>query len=294
VKGKVRVRRLAVSQPRNEQAHGNRRLAGEHERTLLGTGGTQALHGGGQLTEEPADGAVECLACQCEAQAPPAFLEQLDPDVIGELVDGAADGTCVSASESAASRTEPSRAVASNARRSSSEGMSERSICAALLAGSLAPRRGLGSAWMIVAALLFALTGVFVKHGAQSFTPVELVFWRTLFGVLMLGIPACLRGQRFVTPHLRIHLVRGCACYVALLLTFYVAMFQGASRWSFQQHDDEMFFVHWGRLLMKFRDREEIVEEGEFIVVLHGVEHCPVALDEKACEVLLIDPAEAR
>lgn len=71
-----------------------------------------------------------------------------------------------------------------------------------------------------------------------------------------------------------------------------VAMFQGASRWSFRQYDDEMFFVHRGRLLMKFRDREEIVEEGEFIVVPHGVEHCPVALDEKACEVLLIDPAE--
>jgi mannose-6-phosphate isomerase-like protein (cupin superfamily) len=70
-----------------------------------------------------------------------------------------------------------------------------------------------------------------------------------------------------------------------------LAMFEGASGWSFRQHDDEMFFVHRGRLLMKFRDREEIVEAGEFIVVPHGVEHCPVALDEKACEVLLIDSA---
>lgn len=74
-----------------------------------------------------------------------------------------------------------------------------------------------------------------------------------------------------------------------------LAMLQGASGWSFRQHDDEMFFVHRGRLLMKFRDREEIVEEGEFIVVPHGVEHCPVALDEQGCAVLLIDPAgEAR
>jgi S-adenosylmethionine uptake transporter len=89
------------------------------------------------------------------------------------------------------------------------------------LAESPAPRRGLGSAWMIVAALLFALMGVFVKQGAQSFTSVELVFWRTLFGVLMLGIPARLHGQRFVTPHLKVHLIRGCAGYVALLLTFY-------------------------------------------------------------------------
>jgi mannose-6-phosphate isomerase-like protein (cupin superfamily) len=68
---------------------------------------------------------------------------------------------------------------------------------------------------------------------------------------------------------------------------FKVAKFEGASRWSFRQQDDELFFVHRGRLLMKFRDREEIVEPGEFIVVPHGVEHCAVALDGEASEVLL-------
>jgi mannose-6-phosphate isomerase-like protein (cupin superfamily) len=66
-----------------------------------------------------------------------------------------------------------------------------------------------------------------------------------------------------------------------------VAKFEGASPWSFRQHDDELFFVHRGRLLMKFRDREEIVETGEFIVVPHGVEHCAVALDGEPSEVLL-------
>lgn len=66
-----------------------------------------------------------------------------------------------------------------------------------------------------------------------------------------------------------------------------VAMFTDASGWSFRQHDDELFFVHRGRLLMKFRDREETIEPGEFIVVPHGVEHCAVALGEDACEVLL-------
>jgi len=70
-----------------------------------------------------------------------------------------------------------------------------------------------------------------------------------------------------------------------------VAKFEGASRWSFRQHEDELFFVHRGRLLMKFRDREEIVEAGEFIVVPHGVEHCAVALDGEACEVLLATTA---
>jgi mannose-6-phosphate isomerase-like protein (cupin superfamily) len=40
---------------------------------------------------------------------------------------------------------------------------------------------------------------------------------------------------------------------------------------------------------MKFRDRDEIIEQGEFIVVPHGVEHCPVALDD-VCEVVLLEP----
>ena len=70
---------------------------------------------------------------------------------------------------------------------------------------------------------------------------------------------------------------------------FKLARFEGESAWSFRQHEDELFFVHKGRLLMKFRDRDEVIEEGEFIVVPHGVEHCPVAL-ERVCEVLLIDP----
>ena len=70
-------------------------------------------------------------------------------------------------------------------------------------------------------------------------------------------------------------------------LQFRVARFEGSSPWSFRQHDDELFFVHRGRLIMRFRDREEIVEPGEFIVVPHGVEHCAVALDGEASEVLL-------
>nr|WP_245418439.1 MULTISPECIES: cupin domain-containing protein [Cohaesibacter] len=69
-----------------------------------------------------------------------------------------------------------------------------------------------------------------------------------------------------------------------------LAKFQGAFTWHFHEKEDELFLVHRGRLLMRFRDREEIVEEGEFIVVPHGVEHCPVALTD-ICEVVLLEPA---
>ena len=66
-----------------------------------------------------------------------------------------------------------------------------------------------------------------------------------------------------------------------------LAKFAGELVWRFHKQEDEMFFVHKGRLLMKFRDRDETVDAGEFIVVPHGVEHCPVALDGP-CEVVML------
>jgi mannose-6-phosphate isomerase-like protein (cupin superfamily) len=68
-----------------------------------------------------------------------------------------------------------------------------------------------------------------------------------------------------------------------------LAKFEGEFVWHHHDTEDELFLVHKGRLLMKFRDRDEVVNEGEFIIVPHGVEHCPVALDGP-CEVLLLEP----
>ena len=48
-----------------------------------------------------------------------------------------------------------------------------------------------------------------------------------------------------------------------------------------------------GRMKMAFRDRDVIVEPGEFIIVPHGVEHCPEALDGE-CHVLLLEPGSTR
>lgn len=42
--------------------------------------------------------------------------------------------------------------------------------------------------------------GVFVKLGAEYFSSTELVFWRTLMGVVTLGAAALWRRDRFATP----------------------------------------------------------------------------------------------
>jgi mannose-6-phosphate isomerase-like protein (cupin superfamily) len=64
--------------------------------------------------------------------------------------------------------------------------------------------------------------------------------------------------------------------------------FKGEFVWHFHEREDELFLVLKGWLLMKFRDREVRVKEGEFIIVPHGVEHLPVA--EEEVHVMLLEP----
>ena len=52
--------------------------------------------------------------------------------------------------------------------------------------------------------------------------------------------------------------------------------------------EDEMFLVTKGTMLMKLPDREINVNEGEFIIIPHGVEHMPVAPQE--VHALLFEP----
>ncbi len=79
----------------------------------------------------------------------------------------------------------------------------------------------MGSLWMLVAGFLFAGMGVFVKLGASDFSHIELVFYRSLIGLLLVYV--ILRQQRvsLVTPYWRNHLWRGLSGTVALVLFFY-------------------------------------------------------------------------
>ncbi|MFC4426554.1 cupin domain-containing protein [Deinococcus navajonensis] len=60
--------------------------------------------------------------------------------------------------------------------------------------------------------------------------------------------------------------------------------------WHSHEAEDELFLVTRGRLLMRFRDSEQRVGVGEFIVVPRGVEHQPVAETEEVWMVLF-EPA---
>jgi mannose-6-phosphate isomerase-like protein (cupin superfamily) len=63
---------------------------------------------------------------------------------------------------------------------------------------------------------------------------------------------------------------------------------KGEFIWHHHDNEDELFLVVQGTLRIKFRDREAVVREGEFVIVPRGLEHCPVADEE--VHIVLIEP----
>ncbi|MBK8290974.1 MAG: cupin domain-containing protein [Flammeovirgaceae bacterium] len=61
--------------------------------------------------------------------------------------------------------------------------------------------------------------------------------------------------------------------------------------WHSHEQEDELFMIFKGTLYMDFRDRTEVLQEGEMIVVPRGVEHNPRTNGEEVW-VLLFEPKE--
>ncbi|MFO7541341.1 MAG: DMT family transporter [Thiobacillus sp.] len=81
------------------------------------------------------------------------------------------------------------------------------------------------SSWMLVAAALFALMGVLVKHASATFSPAELVFYRSAFGLVAIWAVIAIHHRRLLAPlataHFKAHVWRGLSGFAALVLFFY-------------------------------------------------------------------------
>lgn len=67
-----------------------------------------------------------------------------------------------------------------------------------------------------------------------------------------------------------------------------LAKLKGEFDWHHHENEDELFFVVKGRLTIKFRDKDVVLDPGELIVIPQGVDHLPVAAEE--VHVMLIEP----
>ncbi len=64
--------------------------------------------------------------------------------------------------------------------------------------------------------------------------------------------------------------------------------FQGDFVWHKHEDEDEMFLVVKGSIVIKLRDGDVRLDEGEFVIIPRGVEHMPVA--EEEAHVILFEP----
>jgi mannose-6-phosphate isomerase-like protein (cupin superfamily) len=67
-----------------------------------------------------------------------------------------------------------------------------------------------------------------------------------------------------------------------------LAKLKGEFVWHKHDTEDELFLVVKGTLLIKLRDRDVWLNEGEFFIVPKGVEHLPVA--EEEVHLVLLEP----
>jgi len=67
-----------------------------------------------------------------------------------------------------------------------------------------------------------------------------------------------------------------------------VAKLKGQFVWHKHDAEDELFLVTRGKLLIKLRNKDIWLEEGEFVIIPKGIEHMPVANEE--AHVVLIEP----
>ena len=67
-----------------------------------------------------------------------------------------------------------------------------------------------------------------------------------------------------------------------------LAKLKGEFVWHHHEAEDELFLVVKGNLLIKLRDRDILLEEGEFMIIPKGVEHLPIAKEE--VHLLLLEP----
>jgi drug/metabolite transporter (DMT)-like permease len=74
---------------------------------------------------------------------------------------------------------------------------------------------------MLLAGFLFGIMGVFVKLGAAYFSHIELVFYRSFFGLLLVYMIMRQQHVSVATGYWRAHFWRGISGTVALALFFY-------------------------------------------------------------------------
>ncbi len=67
---------------------------------------------------------------------------------------------------------------------------------------------------------------------------------------------------------------------------------QRSTAWHMHAHEDEIFLVWQGTMVMEFREQMVTLDAGELFVVPRGIEHRTI--DSTEAEIIIFEPAETR
>ncbi|MCH2084804.1 MAG: cupin domain-containing protein [Saprospiraceae bacterium] len=71
-----------------------------------------------------------------------------------------------------------------------------------------------------------------------------------------------------------------------------LAKVEGEFVWHSHEHEDELFYIMKGTLMMELRDKKLTLNEGEMCIIPKGVEHRPIAKEE--VWIMLFEPAQIK
>ena len=71
-----------------------------------------------------------------------------------------------------------------------------------------------------------------------------------------------------------------------------IARFEGEYHWHKHENEDELFLVISGRIKIRTRKEDVLLNANEGVKIPKGVEHCPVALEPSI--VLMFEPAKLK
>jgi drug/metabolite transporter (DMT)-like permease len=128
----------------------------------------------------------------------------------------------------------------------------------------------LKSLWMLVAALGFAIMGTLVKIGAAKFSSAELVFYRSVFGLLAIYAYIFAKKLPLKTPVMVKQMSRAVVGFVSLVLFFYAIAHLPLATAITLNYTSPLFLALFMPFFLQKEHQKSLSKKGLYIAVVLG------------------------
>ncbi len=128
----------------------------------------------------------------------------------------------------------------------------------------------LGSLWMLVAAVGFAIMGALVKVGSAKFSSAELVFYRSLFGLAAIYVFILAKKLPLKTPVIGKHMSRSVVGFASLVLFFYAIAHLPLATAITLNYTSPLFLALLMPFMLQKEHRQQSVKKWLYMAVVLG------------------------